>query len=396
MNDLLDIEILTDLFPAKPRSELASRLLCSLSVEILIEEIFLEQASAPTGSGYTDHVKNLKLMFPDHNFSDIAAELQRNNNDLDATIHRLMLSDTLGQLSQVLGLPTKKVKPYLDRHKNDFFKALADIVAHYRVQKRAWTSRVQDRKSAALEDAYTFGDNKNETQELNQYFWAEKSLQQLNYDFLVKLLTFFQGDVFKVLDLARLFIESKKALITYEHNLGFETRSPPKQNAPTVSEMLKLTSQQKLSKLPVLGTPSSAVPSMGIAYNSRTKKHFPSTPSVANIPSLGAPAAIEPTLDTAESRVDLHGYTVAEAKSITTSALDAWWRRECELRIADGLLHKHGAKVNFVPPLVIITGRGLHSYSGPKLRSSVLRILKDGNFIFEEGVGNVTVLGKKK
>ncbi|KAJ2616778.1 hypothetical protein H4S08_000614 [Coemansia sp. RSA 1365] len=85
--------------------------------------------------------------------------------------------------------------------------------------------------------------------------------------------------------------------------------------------------------------------------------------------------------------VDLHGLTRAEAIAVVQDAVDSWY--SSVLAAEKGVVRTR--------PLHIVTGLGNHSIGHKAcIHPSVVHVLRNGNWTFEEGDGYVDVLGKRK
>lgn len=377
MTDLSSIDTVSDIFPSYPRSELAARLLCANSVDELIEELFAEQQPKP--AHYDVGVYRLKDMFPKMPLDILAARLQKHNGDVMLCIDGLMTPDVAHQLSELLGIPLEKLRKKLNEIKkkkgakvplkllsgsNDetvdpsntlLLQAVAEII--FEDIGLAWNSAEIAQRRATQQEI-----------ELKCQIKFEPLLQRLNYNFLKRSLKFFNNELGKVLEVAYMFIEAglEEFLFTFDPRYSGASALVP------------------------LATPESSVWGRNQSAQSQ---------AIANANVLGlrmAPRALSTNQSSFSTYLDLHGYTVAEAISLVESTVAAWWGREQELRVKDGRLEKQGAKANFVEYLVIITGRGLHSLGGPKIRTAVIKVLNGQNYIFQEQVGLLHVQGKRK
>ncbi|OBA19196.1 hypothetical protein METBIDRAFT_13504 [Metschnikowia bicuspidata var. bicuspidata NRRL YB-4993] len=233
MADLPELEFLVDAFPHYPRLELASRLLCAASPEVLFNELAVENSSTSKNSqpseaarGFPPEVTALAELFPSAHKDSLAAALQQNGGCMDKTIEALLEHQPVHRLAAVSGLPEPELRPYVARHKHDVLRALADVIAQYRRRTRVRTSRVQARAGTALADRDTYVLNERSAAFvlLLESVWAEPALRGINFDFLRKLLVFFQGDVSRVLDVARLYIEAgSQAVTAYHSTANFST-----------------------------------------------------------------------------------------------------------------------------------------------------------------------------
>lgn len=94
--------------------------------------------------------------------------------------------------------------------------------------------------------------------------------------------------------------------------------------------------------------------------------------------------------------VDLHGFTVVEAMELVPLILHHWWNQELTHRQSIGQLEKFGNLAS-LGSVLIITGRGVHSTGGVStVKVSVNRYLTNNNYIFEQPTsGSFEVTGKR-
>ncbi|GMM53596.1 Cue2 protein [Maudiozyma humilis] len=94
-------------------------------------------------------------------------------------------------------------------------------------------------------------------------------------------------------------------------------------------------------------------------------------------------------------KLDFHGLLPDQATNILRKALKLWWDEEIQKR------EYNCKRINLVnvcciPPLIVITGRGIHSAGGvSKVRIQVKKLLKNSPFVFDEGASFFTIYGKK-
>lgn len=365
MSELSDLDVVSDIFPTYPRSDLAARLLCSQSVEVLIEELILEQQSRP--EKYDVQVYLLKDMFPNEPLDVLAALLQRQNGDILKCIDALAKPDLAHRLTEITGISLlklrEKIREVEQSMENSTVKE-AKLAMENRILLVAMTNTILETSRSVWDSKSITNDGlSKEEQELKLHVLAEPLLRVLNYTFLRRSLVFFKYDVFKVLEVASMLTEAGLQSLTFELD-------KPKKELITVTteydcQLWPAKARQKPS-----GKLSTSPPK---AYSAN---------QIVSIPR--------------GNTLDLHGFTVAQAMSLVESTALAWWKEEQEMRTNHGKLDTMGAQVQFVDFLIIITGRGLHSTSGPKIRKSVVRWLTKLAFLFEEDVGRVIVKGKKK
>lgn len=364
MSQPSDLETLADLFPSYPRSDLAARLLCLKSLDSVVEELFREQDAPPANRKYSEAVVKLSELLPQVPIKRVSEAFLQCDEDFLATFDALMHEHTPVDVAEVCGLPQKDVRVYLDKHHHDPLLAIADIISNHKRVRKVWVSRVQDRKPSSLTQEPVAVDPER-IRRLRETIFANTELKKLNYDFLLKLLTFFAGDLDRTVDVARLFVATPE--ITYNSTLGYV----PKECPP-----LTVKSSEILKQKPLLFTAVTKV---------APKVTFPAARPSVKLPSPPVP-----------EKLDLHGYTVKEAVPLAKDALDAWWKAELDAREHDGLIDRHGTKVAFVEPFTIVTGRGLHSAGGARLRPSIIRLLNQNGYVYDENVGQLSVLGRRK
>ncbi|GEQ67182.1 hypothetical protein JCM33374_g846 [Metschnikowia sp. JCM 33374] len=417
MSDLPELDMLVDAFPNYPRSELASRLLCASSPEVLFNELLVEAANEPehalaasSAKVFHPHVNRLKELFPTAQKDNLADALHRNNGCLDKTIEHMLENNPVHNLVSLCGLDDAEAAPYMARNKNDVLRALADVISHYKKRKKVRTSRIQapNNPSVAYRDSYVLHEHSTELLQLKECIWAESALQELNYDFLLKSLVFFQGNVSRVLDVSRVYIEAGCQSVTFDHRLGFQVKEVPKPST-SASTLLRSKSPSLISPRPLgpkLGAASSRTSppireksplAFGVGVKTSLVNTSRSKPSIHLAqPNLPKPAPAKPAPHIKPNGLDLHGCTVVESVNIVKEAVSAWWKEEKDARMVEGHIDRYGARAEFVDPLRIITGRGIHSAGGAsKIRVSVIRLLSQEGYLIDEYVGSVAVYGRK-
>lgn len=374
------LNLLIDLFPGLPRSELVVRLSSCSNFDRLLEDLLAEQSGTQTQTKRSHELRmdaltserELQFIFPDIDANEVKNALQRHGYDFKAAADELTLPSPQKELAEFCELSQEIIDSYVRKHKEDTVCALVEILATYTRQKKAWNSRVQDRK---LESAYTpfyvYKKSSGEAVELDEYILHNKQLQKLNYAFMKKLLVFFHGNVFKVLEAAKRVVDANKESFTFDTTLGLESETflAPK---PKASDLLR-------------AGPSNTAPQWNL--------HLP-VKRGSDVPIKSTPRTNPGKF--LSTNVDLHGMTVREAVVVAEEAVDSWWKEEMDHRQAEGFFHKYGQKSRFLKPLDLVTGRGLHSQGGPKIRGPVIKMLTRKGFQFEEEIGKVVVLGKKR
>ncbi|CAI4034675.1 hypothetical protein SMKI_11G1240 [Saccharomyces mikatae IFO 1815] len=205
--------------------------------------------------------------------------------------------------------------------------------------------------------------------ELNGLIAGNHDLKAINYEFLQKCLQFYDGDVVKVLNISALLIEDDKN-ITMTWNFD---------------ECFTLTSKdhckQHLSKA------STSLISHRNEVSDSYESPFQNKEAISLVNSLFQ-----------TYRLDFHGFLPNEAVSTLKLALNKWWSKEvAERELNSHNINSYGSKVQFVSPLTVVTGRGIHSIGGiSKVRLQVKSFLEKNHYIFWEESSFFRIEGKKK
>lgn len=363
--NLHHVDTLADLFPTYPRSELAARLLCSDNLDTLVDQLFSEQAQkqkrAELPVRYSLDVYRLQELFPKKLLDELQNALQQNRNDLNKTMDMLMNPEPIDELVRLTGIDADAARPFLKG--DDIPRAVVEIICNY--QKKAWTSRVQSRGQKQI---YVYREGSKEAVELRECLEANPRLQLLDATFLQKSLCFYEGDVIRVLEVAHMIANAQRENLTF---VGANVeKGRTEKNAADVLRA-------------------------GLKYNVPVKLNW-EKPKGRHVTARSVSPVIGSSTPKAPQTLDLHGYTVAEAVILTAETVEIWWNKELEARHVHGVMHRFGSKADFIEPLDVVTGRGLHSVGGQaKIKSAVSRMLKEKGFLLDEDVGRVLVVGKK-
>lgn len=374
MNSLSCLDTVSELFPTYPRSELATRLLCASSVDDVIEELFAEQQEPP--KEYDLGVYLLKDMFPNEPLDSLAAHLQRYQGDVEQCIDHLMKPDLSLRLCELTGISIEQLRTKI-RKLEDLEKSRQrgeNILASQNyILLRALTEVIfEDRGLAWDGNNVVKRQASKQEEELKLCVSAEVSLQCLNYLFLHRCLIYFNNDLVKVLETARLYTEASLERLTYTINDGFSIPGFIPENLIVLDVPANAEASLHLQSLAIASTP--------VTNQKRDSKINSNSTTIGKFSTI----------------LDLHGYTVAEAVSLANATAAAWWEEEQRLRIENGNLENVGSKAAYVEDLRIITGRGIHSIGGPKIRGAVIRLFAQNGYIIEEMVGNIIVRGKRR
>lgn len=363
------LDILVELCPTIPRLVLHLRLLECEDFDILASELVAEQ-QVSLWRGYTKEVMLLRQIFPNIGNLELAHLLSQNGGSVEAVTELLVSEREDEKLSRITGLAVLDAARFLSRNSN-FHKALADIIANYRQTARVATRKVQGGGTSpiatVLKKNSKFGEFSPEAVELREVVHNNPELQKLNYDFLSRALAFTSGDVLRVIELGSLLLDARAEHVTFDTNLGFDIRSP---NVPAVASAADILR----NKAPGI--------TMSPKLNNKAEKR-------ASSPSAQLTARTVPT------SIDLHFMRVPEAVDAAKNAARTWWAHEIHERTIEGRLNKYGKKVAFVQPLRVITGRGLHSVDGPRIRLAVVKLFTNEGYIFETEPGSLMLIGKR-
>lgn len=182
----------------------------------------------------------------------------------------------------------------------------------------------------------------------------------INEVFAIKALEFFQGDVYKVVELISEL--SSSPISSNKQSKQFNEKRQPfdvKINKPS--------------------SPSSTLEyqSDNVSFNSDDEQQL-----------------FNKYLKT--GTVDFHGFTVVEAMKLVPLILNHWWNQELIHRQSIGQLQKFGNSAS-LGSVLIITGRGIHSTGGVStIKASVNRYLINNNYIFNQPTsGSFEITGKR-
>ena len=182
----------------------------------------------------------------------------------------------------------------------------------------------------------------------------------INEVFAIKALEFFQGDVYKVVELISEL--SSSPISSNKQSKQFNEKRQPfdvKINKPS--------------------SPSSTLEyqSDSVSFNSDDEQQL-----------------FNKYLKT--GTVDFHGFTVVEAMNLVPLILNHWWNQELIHRQSIGQLQKFGNSAS-LGSVLIITGRGIHSTGGVStIKASVNRYLINNNYIFNQPTsGSFEITGKR-
>lgn len=95
-------------------------------------------------------------------------------------------------------------------------------------------------------------------------------------------------------------------------------------------------------------------------------------------------------------QIDFHDLTVQTAMYALGEIVDYWWDLEMHSRNVENTKFSITTTCH-VDPLLIITGRGLHSGGGiPKIKNATVRFLEDHGFKYQDHTSSIEVIGKRR
>lgn len=379
MSDDTRLDLLVDLFPAVARSELVARLSSCDNFDNLVELLLTESHLLSTNNDAPTvpqdiHQNELQFMFPHIDQSKIAETLKKNNNNFQDAANALMEPNQpqTPSLVDLCGLPPQTTDPYVEKYRGDETQALIVILATFSNRNNLRTVKINGDSSGQKHvPLYVFKSSSQEAMELDWSILQNKQLQKLNYLFLKRLLVFFHGNVDKVLAAAVAIVGAQRERFTFDSSLGLSSESVAA-DKPSISEVIR-------------AGPSKTIDIQTFLVPTKRNTNM----------STKTPTNATKTLPAVSSKIDLHGYLVSEAVEAAEEAVDSWWHEEMRLREEEGQFGKYGRKCHFLEPLSIVTGRGIHSQGGPKIRGLVIRMLTRKGFQYDDDVGRLLVIGKK-
>ncbi|KAI5964125.1 uncharacterized protein KGF55_002067 [Candida pseudojiufengensis] len=243
-----------------------------------------------------------------------------------------------------------------------------------------------------VSSTYKYNPNLPEVLDLWHIYSTNKSLQFLNKEFLIKALEFFQGNCEKVIELAFELNENKPDSLSS----AFKKNGKSK-----VTKSIPIIPNTTMSFTPYVENSNNSLNQNFEKYNTKRRRSSGSNSQLSSTTSTSTSSLNSIQLERynnylQNSELDLHRLTSIESLQLIKFTLKNWWSTELKLRIEDGKLNKYGSIIKFIDPLLIITGRGIHSINGQSIiRKFVKDYLFKNKFIFDEELGIFFVKGKK-
>lgn len=415
--DLDALNNLTDLFPAVPRSELIARLRSSEDIEEIVELLFKEQEP----QNHVTEVHLLHEIFPQNSLRELQLELAAHGGDMEAASGAILLNkwkykckkgkpetersswSTLSEdaeaLSKLTDLPTSTTSTYLHKCQGKVANALILIVRQHKETEQPTSNiprggRVQrggakistNEIHSVLKRPYRFNSQSQEALELRTIVLANLSLSLIDEAFVNDALTFQKGNVDKTVELLMALLQLGTHLLTYlstKRLTGSGTQQT--KNQKSAAGLFTQSSLRMNNFSAAAGTNADS--------QCKTQLFTPSKPS--NEVERLMNDRIQTAFST--NRLDLHGLQVDHATRATKEATSKWWHQEEQLRENHGHMSRYGTAAQFCDPLMVITGKGIHSSNGrSQVRVQVGRLLDKQNFAYDDNGGSYTVYGKRK
>lgn len=212
---------------------------------------------------------------------------------------------------------------------------------------------------------FIYSDNAEEMKELEGIIASNVDFRSINPIFIKNVLKYYNGSVGQTIDCLILIITNKGSKFTFINNNSEENKFIDRNT-------WKLRKSNKMATAPV------------ITHNTYITQSLPSQKTNTFLHNL---------FD--NYRLDFHGLSPSQATDILSKALTKWWNKEMEEReVSNRRLNL--VNVCCVNPLIVITGRGIHSVGGiSKVRIQVRKYLKNSNFVFDEESSFFVIYGKK-
>ncbi|KAG0662974.1 hypothetical protein C6P45_000926 [Maudiozyma exigua] len=212
---------------------------------------------------------------------------------------------------------------------------------------------------------FIYSEHSEEMMELESIISSNVDFRNINPMFIRNALKYYNGSVEQTIDCLMLIITNKGSKFTFinnnkEENQFIETNS------------WKSRKNNNLTTVPIAA-------------------HYTQTNNSLSLPDTRS--FLYNLFD--NYKLDFHGLLPSQATDILSKALRKWWDKEIEER---EMSNKRFNLVNVccVNPLIVITGRGIHSVGGiSKVRIQVRKYLNSSTFVFDEEPSFFVIYGKK-
>lgn len=249
---------------------------------------------------------------------------------------------------------------------------------------------------------YQYKEDGEDAANLRSLLESNTLLSAIFWDFYVKLLKYFAGDLFKILNYALYLVEHDGVSKTLEDSWKSSTGCSHS-SSTSLSNATSLRSSKKngykdnkspfITSSDLFKAPAVIKPTVTAASSAKLVKQLKSLEKGLDKSQVDLQRAQLKQV-VSSSVIDLHRFIVPNAKITTEKVLKDWWAEEIKAREQRGIL-KAGSSVKYIEPLDIITGRGLHNAGYSKVKAAIGQLLKKENYVYEELVGRFRVSGYK-
>lgn len=378
----------------------------SEQLEAIVERIITQQTEGTTE--LDQDVLKLCELLPDISLEDVKQEYEHNDGDFYLTLYKLQNPLCMNgdkeeeqqdeeeedkkqpqqKLAHMCGQPEELALKYLEDHQGDIIKALIALVLNEistNSSPQPYVRVQRSDKKSKKKTQYTYSSTSPEAKEMNQLYEESDEMKLISKDFLIKLLISLKGDLNKVLDITGLIFEAQYQNLTFESiwSLG---QSPERSKTYSAAAQSSSCSEptikdSKDKDLPFLPTPKSRISSSNSETELLPKDEYKQILQACD----------------RTHRLDLHNLHLDDAIRLTKQAVGDWWRSEHVARVNEGRLHNYNRLAQFVDPIQIVTGRGIHSKGGiSRIRIHVGKYLRDNQYIYDEETWGYIVRGKRK
>lgn len=401
---------------------------------------------------YSEDVYQLKEVFPDYDLDVLNLTYQAHYKDVQKTSEAILsgsvskkasetifdvekyigqnaegelVSEDIANIKQLTCLTRKEVFLYLKKNHFNCIKTLIDIIENFysrpaasngiprggRVQRGGGASgKGRGTVVSGATNSYVYNAKSEEAKQLASFREGDQLLQNIQPSFFQKALVFYKGDYHKVIEVTIWIIEHE-GLTYFMNQSSVAPNVPDKGKKPPAKANWKQFIQdieQGKHKKVVLDSPAplaaerykimsdmlkAKVQSASGGTNSINRKQYRSILNDADYYAMNE--RIETFYDSGQ--LDLHHLTVKSALSASLRCLEVWWQEELSMREIDGKFGNYNSNLaQFVRPMRIITGRGIHSVGGvSRIRQSVLSTLNKLGYIYNENLGSFEILGRR-
>lgn len=447
------VSTLQDLFPEFALSEIKARVKSTDDIDAIISDLYLNREIEfedvdlrqykydVDPNKYSEDVYQLKEIFPDFDLDVLNKTFEDNHKDVQSTSEALLsgsiyrksttatfdvekyiglndegelISEDIANITRLTCLTRKEAFLYLKKNYFNCIETLIDIIENYYSRKPTLNDgipnggRVQRAGGAGgtggdrrgVYNWYLYNPNSKEARELNDFRAGDQLLQHISEAFFKKALVFFKGDYQKVIEVT-LWIVENEGLNYFMHkkHSNPDKPGPPKPNwKQFIQDFEKGRPKNVVSNSPGPLT-AEKYRVMGDALRAKVKSADQDLSSklyrnmLNDEDYFAMKERIESFYNTAN--LDLHRLSVRSALSATLTCLEVWWQEELSLRDYEGKYHKYSSRAQFTSPMLIVTGRGIHSIGGvSRIRQTVLSTLNKLGYIYNENVGSFEIIGR--